>query len=365
MQFTDLLPISIEGLNLLIRGAVIGLAMLFVILEVRLPDRKTRYLALVLTASVMAYLLLGCADAGRWPREWLIGLRLLAVCGPYCFWALSRLLFEDRFSFRPWHAVIVSVMLVSSVTRSLLEQDSSANIMLLPRLGVTLPALGLALHVMWRVVRDRRDDLSEVRRSFRLVFLGAGATFTIVILLSRWLWELKPIMAEVRLVQALAFLGLKLVVVSQLIEFRPLMLTMYKGSQLPKNEQIVPSDTSEDAELVERILNAMQQKNIYREAGLTISELATQICLPEYRLRKLINQHLGYRNFTDFLNSWRLREAAERLRDPSQMRIPILTIALEVGYGSIGPFNRAFKSFMGVTPSEYRRGNGDRSLADS
>ena len=35
--------------------------------------------------------------------------------------------------------------------------------------------------------------------------------------------------------------------------------------------------------------------------------------------------------------------------------IPILTMALEVGFNSIAPFNRAFKSIEGVTPSEYRR----------
>jgi AraC-like DNA-binding protein len=35
----------------------------------------------------------------------------------------------------------------------------------------------------------------------------------------------------------------------------------------------------------------------------------------------------------------------------------VLTIALEVGYGSIGPFNRAFKERFGVTPTEYRRQN--------
>jgi AraC-like DNA-binding protein len=35
--------------------------------------------------------------------------------------------------------------------------------------------------------------------------------------------------------------------------------------------------------------------------------------------------------------------------------VPILTIALDTGFGSIGPFNRAFKAHTGLTPSEYRR----------
>ncbi len=37
--------------------------------------------------------------------------------------------------------------------------------------------------------------------------------------------------------------------------------------------------------------------------------------------------------------------------------MPILTIALDAGFGSIGPFNRAFKAHTGLTPTEYRRGH--------
>jgi AraC-like DNA-binding protein len=35
--------------------------------------------------------------------------------------------------------------------------------------------------------------------------------------------------------------------------------------------------------------------------------------------------------------------------------VPILTIALDAGFQSLGPFNRAFKSATGETPSKYRR----------
>jgi len=70
-------------------------------------------------------------------------------------------------------------------------------------------------------------------------------------------------------------------------------------------------------------------------------------------LRELINQRLGFRNFNDFLHHHRLREVTERL---SREDLPILSIALECGYGSIGPFHRAFKQHVGVTPTEFRAG---------
>jgi AraC-like DNA-binding protein len=68
----------------------------------------------------------------------------------------------------------------------------------------------------------------------------------------------------------------------------------------------------------------------------------------------LVNRHLGYRNFSAFLNGYRIGEAKNRLADPELARTPVLTIALDLGYGSLGPFNRAFKATTEMTPTEYR-----------
>jgi AraC-like DNA-binding protein len=35
--------------------------------------------------------------------------------------------------------------------------------------------------------------------------------------------------------------------------------------------------------------------------------------------------------------------------------VPVLTIAMDSGFQSLGPFNRAFKADTGLTPTEYRR----------
>jgi AraC-like DNA-binding protein len=93
--------------------------------------------------------------------------------------------------------------------------------------------------------------------------------------------------------------------------------------------------------------------------------LATRAGVPEYVLRRLIHERLGHRHFAAYVNDHRLCEAAERLVDPQLARRPILTLALEAGFGSIGPFNRAFRERYGVTPSEYRAGalGGDKPPA--
>jgi AraC-like DNA-binding protein len=62
------------------------------------------------------------------------------------------------------------------------------------------------------------------------------------------------------------------------------------------------------------------------------------------------------------MHGYRLEAAAARLADPAQARLPVLTIALDCGYGSIGPFNRAFRARYGVTPTQYRNARMDSAI---
>jgi len=116
-----------------------------------------------------------------------------------------------------------------------------------------------------------------------------------------------------------------------------------------------------DQKLIAALMRLMADERIYRHDNVTIGTLATKLGIPEYRLRRLINQRLGYRNFNVFLNNHRIEEAKAALADPAQTEVPIITIAMDAGFQSLGPFNRAFKATTGVTPSEYRRLNEARA----
>jgi AraC-like DNA-binding protein len=113
--------------------------------------------------------------------------------------------------------------------------------------------------------------------------------------------------------------------------------------------------TAIDAALLRRLEHSMSVERAYRREGLTIGSLSAELGVPEYRLRQLINEGLGHRNFNAFLNSYRIEEAKVALADPGQKDVPVLTIAMDTGFQSIGPFNRAFKAATDVTPTEFRR----------
>ena len=106
--------------------------------------------------------------------------------------------------------------------------------------------------------------------------------------------------------------------------------------------------------MISALVRLLDEDHVYRRPKVSIRSLADELGLPDYRLRKLIHEELGFRNFNVFLHHYRLREACQMLSDPDQIRMPILTIALTVGYQSINTFNRAFREIIGDTPSAFR-----------
>jgi len=119
------------------------------------------------------------------------------------------------------------------------------------------------------------------------------------------------------------------------------------GPQTPKPKIELGDDTH-----VDNLLARMQNERLYADHDLRVGSLADIIGMPEYQLRKKINQSLGFRNFNQFVNGYRIEEAGQRLL--SEPRTPVLSIALDVGFRSISSFNSAFQAHFGVSPTAYR-----------
>ena len=113
-------------------------------------------------------------------------------------------------------------------------------------------------------------------------------------------------------------------------------------------------ESGKDKLLIQRICHVVEAERLYAQPGLTIGALASRVGLQEYRLRKLINATLNCRNFNQFLNQYRIAEAARRLQNQEETQVPIATIAQESGFAALSSFNKAFKQMKGVTPSRFR-----------
>jgi AraC-like DNA-binding protein len=217
--------------------------------------------------------------------------------------------------------------------------------------------LAFTAAAVWEVARGWRDDLVEPRRAVRRwVALGIGAYASVALIVELALRE-RPVGALLPALHV-AGIGMIALALAVLVARRSIDAILGLAAEAPaaapsadvrKPGPAAPPPSPALAALTQ----AMTEQHLYRREGLTLAALAQTLGMGEAALRALINQRLGHRNFNDFLHHYRLQEASARLAGED---LPILTIALECGYGSIGPFNRAFRQRFGMTPTEYRAG---------
>jgi AraC-like DNA-binding protein len=212
-----------------------------------------------------------------------------------------------------------------------------------------LVALLLAAHAIVIAIAERGDDLLEKRRIFRTGFvLVVGVQTLGVILAETWYGFYRTNSALMLLQSGTTFIAV--------MAFGAVMLSSNGELLFDRDAPPPPRPPLSPTEHVLKMkLDAAMAAHVYRTAGLSIGSLAAMLGTPEHRLRLLINQRLGYRNFSGFLNSHRIADARAWLADPAKVALPVLTIAMDLGYGSLAPFNRAFRDATGQTPTDYRR----------
>ncbi len=278
----------------------------------------------------------------------LIDLGAYPVAG--MFWMFSVVVFEDR-PLTPLRWAPAGVLLTVALICMILPEPQRTW------LWAARNILGglLSAHVILMIVRGWSGDLLESRRRLRGLLLGVGGLMAVINVVMGLANRIEPHSVWQMFMTGgpygIAIFSVVMVAGAVLfLQPRPAVFNVSR-----------PSTPSVDAraEASERLmlqsLNALMAADGWRREGLTIGSVARELDAPEHRLRRLINQRLGHRNFADFVNSYRIEAAKTRLGDPRQARATIAAIAFDLGYGSLGPFNRAFRAATGSTPTEWRR----------
>lgn len=108
-----------------------------------------------------------------------------------------------------------------------------------------------------------------------------------------------------------------------------------------------------DENQYQQICDYIEVNSCYLDPGLSINELALQLKIPTRELSRYVN-HFSGRNFSDFINHYRVQHACEQLRAGSSSKGKLLEILLDSGFNSKSSFNAIFKREMNLTPSQYR-----------
>ena len=98
---------------------------------------------------------------------------------------------------------------------------------------------------------------------------------------------------------------------------------------------------------------AMEAGQYYQDPELSLTSLAETLGVHSHELSRIINLALK-KNFTEFINDYRIRQVTRKLKDPTSDRLTLLGIALDAGFNSKTTFNRIFKQTTGKTAAEYK-----------
>jgi AraC-like DNA-binding protein len=317
----------------------------------------TPWLGALSAAAVAAFVVTSGRGAGSWLGVLVYPLTALCVAKAAFFRLFARGLFSDemRLGRADWAVIGITVAwgLWQQLVFSRLQFQGIASLgQRLAAAGFELWVLGLVLLTLAEAWRGLAVDLVERRRRLRILFVaGVSAFLAAAVAVQGYNLAQSTTTPEL-----LTWATLSLIVTAGLAAIVNLVQLRTASWLEPEPALARPGDLGALERQVLRALQAeFDQRRVYREEGLTITALAGRLGTREQVLRRVINQGLGYRNFKDFLHAYRIREACERLRRVEDSRLPVLSIALHVGYGSIGPFNRAFKARMGMTPTHFRQ----------
>ncbi len=108
--------------------------------------------------------------------------------------------------------------------------------------------------------------------------------------------------------------------------------------------------------LIEKLEREMRNSHAYRDASLSLADLASRLETSPHDLSRALNQFAG-ETFFEYLSRYRVEDLKQRLADPSMDHLTMEALAEEAGFPSRSSFYAAFRRRMGVTPSAFRRQN--------
>lgn len=297
---------------------------------------KVKTIGVLLMSGIFLYLVMTVLQ-GYLPNNPAGFLWYPAAIVPSLMLFFVWFLFEENTPIPSWMIGLTGFAMISSLWYQFLGVGMPGSPLWLYLVKISI--LCIAIAVVWH---GRDNDLVEARFKTRNIFVFALSIITLLVISIEVLTSFNAPL-KIDLLSASVILVFSFAFSVSFIHMNPLMQLVVEPAPIKRD--------SEDPVIIE-LLSRMISERLYADHDLRVGSLAAMLKVPEYQLRKKINQQLGYRNFNQFVNNYRIEEAGVKLRE--DQRTPVLSIALDVGFRSISSFNTAFQAQFGVSPTKYR-----------
>lgn len=314
----------------------------------KLPD--AHLYGILFAGAVAAFCLQRIVGSGFGLTSDIVAVVGDATCG--WSWLLVRALFQPRPTRRrAWPLMLVLTLVAAGAFLRFEGQAAGA----LPRIVENVEALvssALLLLAAIEPLNGIHRHMPAAERRFRIVFACSYAAMLAVAVL--WVDG-----APAGSFAARAGASIRAACALLALAGMGLAIRYRSRNPLPDGTAGRPrmptTATADERALGERLLALIADEAVYTRPDLRVADVARRLGTAEYKLTRCITGALGFPNFNRMANHFRIGEAKRRLADPGFDHLPVLTIALDCGFGSIGPFNRAFKAETGVAPLHFRK----------
>ncbi len=96
----------------------------------------------------------------------------------------------------------------------------------------------------------------------------------------------------------------------------------------------------------------MKVSRLYQNESLNLAMVAEAMSLTSHQLSELVNRQFGI-NFSRYIREQRVNAA--KLILINEPKSSVLSIGLEVGFGTQSSFYAAFSEIAGMSPGAYRK----------
>ncbi|QJB69904.1 helix-turn-helix domain-containing protein [Parasphingorhabdus halotolerans] len=344
---------AVVFLNALVGVSAITLLVVMAIVAVMYirPARAWPYLILASLTTASLFLSLS-APALEVPALLTLIAGFANVPHLYFVWIFALSVFQSGFSLQAWHLAIGGIYTFPIFWFRAFQFDLTGAPPYALSIGVSIGSALLVMHVASVIIRESGADLVEARKRTRAFFVTALILTTILTaIVDLYLIAAWPEYAQ--LIKAACIWPAVFAAAIWLVRSSKDDFVLVRAVIDFSNAE--DQTSSKDRALLTALQCKILKERIYLNPDLTVSTLAKDLGVNSHRLRALINTSLGYENFNQFINSFRVEAIGRRLTDEKHDHLPILTIALEGGFRSLAPFNKAFKAQFGTTPSDFRK----------
>ncbi len=198
--------------------------------------------------------------------------------------------------------------------------------------------LGVYLIICWKYIFKAKNEVTvQLLKWYRNIVIGVNVIWVLYVgILLRWIPSY--------ILGAISFSFLMYLFSYLLLKRHVFALEKYSNSTI---------DRLTSKKMLQRVKNLLEENEVYLDSDISLQSIAEQLSVTPRELSQVINEN-EQKNFSEFINHYRIEKAKKLLVNPSYANEKIATIAYDCGFGNVTSFNLAFKAETDITPSQYR-----------